>query len=443
MATNGLVCIFSYFHLSVSKLFSFQFCILICRGTGCNTIDIRYLVVDNISLLFRIKSFTLPRLWYWCRYNDDCIFGWNRHKHCVRNENSILFLFFFLFINYLKMKFIKRNYFHNFSMALILHGDGICCFKHVRHHHNHNCHSHSTHKDETYHNNNRTKFEYKPLLNESTDKRNGKKALKHNCLHRSPDRSRSNSLSHTITYANSNCSGSNDMIRRNSHGTPTSNSIKMNGFHNDLPSNDYLDIDLKDDKTPIAKDLIATHNCITNGSTICPIHHYVHRDSSEHTPIGSSESEDLHDNYCSRNSFSMVHSYHLQTSNHSHDFASKNINIQAAVIHVLGDFIQSIGVFISAIVIKNYVSSIFIGPFLNFVHNYSGLPNSIYFQPNAKVADPLCTFVFSIIVMMTTCTIMKDSIGIILEAVPNSINSDRLSEDLNCIDGVKYEFTGP
>lgn len=262
-------------------------------------------------------------------------------------------------------------------MAIILHGDGICCFKHVRHHHNHNCHSHSTHKDETYHNNNRTKFEYKPLLNESSDKLNGKKVPKsmpssllncknkhkHNLLHRSPDRSRTNSLSHTISYANGNTSGSSDMIRRNSHGTPTPNSIKMNGFHHDLPSNDHLDIDLKDDRVPIAKDLITIRDCITNGSTICPIHHYVHRDSSEHTPIGSSESEDIHDNQCRRNSFSMAHSHHSPASNHSHDFASKNINIQAAVIHVLGDFIQSIGVFISAIIIKNYVSSLFDGPF--------------------------------------------------------------------------------
>lgn len=41
------------------------------------------------------------------------------------------------------------------------------------------------------------------------------------------------------------------------------------------------------------------------------------------------------------------------------EFSKKNINIQAAVIHVLGDFIQSIGVFVAAIVIKIYVSFVF------------------------------------------------------------------------------------
>lgn len=36
---------------------------------------------------------------------------------------------------------------------------------------------------------------------------------------------------------------------------------------------------------------------------------------------------------------------------------SHNINMRAAVIHVLGDFIQSVGVFVAALIIKFYVSS--------------------------------------------------------------------------------------
>lgn len=38
------------------------------------------------------------------------------------------------------------------------------------------------------------------------------------------------------------------------------------------------------------------------------------------------------------------------------DCKSENINVQAAFLHVLGDFIQSIGVIVAAIVIKIYVS---------------------------------------------------------------------------------------
>lgn len=47
-------------------------------------------------------------------------------------------------------------------------------------------------------------------------------------------------------------------------------------------------------------------------------------------------------------------------SNESINETKQNINIRAAVIHVIGDFIQSIGVFIAAIVIKIYVSNYFI-----------------------------------------------------------------------------------
>jgi len=45
-------------------------------------------------------------------------------------------------------------------------------------------------------------------------------------------------------------------------------------------------------------------------------------------------------------------------SGHSHEQASKqstspkNINVKAAIIHVIGDFVQSIGVLIAAILIK-------------------------------------------------------------------------------------------
>lgn len=62
----------------------------------------------------------------------------------------------------------------------------------------------------------------------------------------------------------------------------------------------------------------------------------------------------------------------------------ENINVRAAFIHVLGDVLQSIGVFCAAII--------------------------IYFKPNWQLADPICTFIFSVIVLCTTITIMKDAL---------------------------------
>lgn len=63
---------------------------------------------------------------------------------------------------------------------------------------------------------------------------------------------------------------------------------------------------------------------------------------------------------------------------------TENINVRAAFIHVVGDVLQSIGVFCAAII--------------------------IYFVPTWQLADPICTFIFSIIVLWTTITILKDAV---------------------------------
>ncbi|KAL5289390.1 hypothetical protein ACFFRR_009495 [Megaselia abdita] len=88
-----------------------------------------------------------------------------------------------------------------------------------------------------------------------------------------------------------------------------------------------------------------------------------------------------------------------------------NINIRAAIIHVFGDFIQSVGVFLASIV--------------------------IYCFPSAKLADPLCTVIFSVIVFFTTIRIFKESMDIILDAVPKSVPLETLQSDLEHIEGVK------
>lgn len=74
------------------------------------------------------------------------------------------------------------------------------------------------------------------------------------------------------------------------------------------------------------------------------------------------------------------HSHGSILSQHSHE----NINVRAAFIHVLGDVLQSIGVFCAALV--------------------------IYFRPSWQLADPICTFIFSIIVLFTTLNILKDAV---------------------------------
>lgn len=94
-----------------------------------------------------------------------------------------------------------------------------------------------------------------------------------------------------------------------------------------------------------------------------------------------------------------------------HQHEDENLNVRAAIIHVIGDFIQSIGVLLAAIVIK--------------------------FAPNLKVFDPICTFLFSIIVLVTTVRIFRDSMRILMDAVPVNISIEKLRTELGCIHGVK------
>lgn len=94
------------------------------------------------------------------------------------------------------------------------------------------------------------------------------------------------------------------------------------------------------------------------------------------------------------------HSHSSKDESHSHSSISSkqeghshvkqtNMNIRAAIIHVIGDLVQSIGVFIAALV--------------------------IYFKPEWSIIDPICTFLFSILVLLTTIKIMNDALLVIIE----------------------------
>ncbi|KAM3724509.1 Zinc transporter ttm-1 [Dirofilaria immitis] len=99
---------------------------------------------------------------------------------------------------------------------------------------------------------------------------------------------------------------------------------------------------------------------------------------------------------------------------HSHDIGHNhnhtNVNVRAAFIHVLGDFIQSIGVLTAAIIIK---------------------------ITGWKLADPLCTFLFSVIVLITSVTVIRDIFFILMEGTPAHINYGNLQSDLLNISGVR------
>ncbi|NXT92877.1 ZNT8 protein, partial [Anhinga rufa] len=66
-----------------------------------------------------------------------------------------------------------------------------------------------------------------------------------------------------------------------------------------------------------------------------------------------------------------------------------NASLRAAFVHAIGDLFQSISVLISALI--------------------------IFFKPEYKIADPICTFVFSIFVLATTITILRDILIVLME----------------------------
>ncbi|XP_050314020.1 zinc transporter 2-like [Anthonomus grandis grandis] len=97
---------------------------------------------------------------------------------------------------------------------------------------------------------------------------------------------------------------------------------------------------------------------------------------------------------------------------HSHDKSSKqNINVRAAFIHVIGDFLQSAGVLVAAI--------------------------AIYFKPQWVIVDPIMTFVFSVFVLITTFAIIKDALMVLMEALPKGIDFEDVMKILTNIEGVK------
>ncbi|CAG2116337.1 unnamed protein product [Medioppia subpectinata] len=107
---------------------------------------------------------------------------------------------------------------------------------------------------------------------------------------------------------------------------------------------------------------------------------------------------------------------HSDNHNHSHNSGdvekqkATNINVRAAFIHVLGDFFQSLGVLVAALV--------------------------IYFLPDWGIVDPICTFLFSILVLITTFNIIKDVLNVLMEGKPRGVDFLEVQNTLFNIPGV-------
>ncbi|XP_067874439.1 zinc transporter 4 [Heterodontus francisci] len=93
---------------------------------------------------------------------------------------------------------------------------------------------------------------------------------------------------------------------------------------------------------------------------------------------------------------------------HSHKTGS--LAVRAAFIHALGDLVQSVGVLVAAYIIR--------------------------FKPEYKIADPICTYIFSFLVLCTTFQILRDTSLIFLEGTPRHLNVQQIRDALLKIEDV-------
>ena len=60
-----------------------------------------------------------------------------------------------------------------------------------------------------------------------------------------------------------------------------------------------------------------------------------------------------------------------------------------------------------------------------------------YFQDKCKIADPICTFIFSALVVITTFTVMWTALRVLMEGTPPDVSYSEVKKDLESIQGVR------
>ncbi|KAL2612102.1 hypothetical protein R1flu_023794 [Riccia fluitans] len=90
--------------------------------------------------------------------------------------------------------------------------------------------------------------------------------------------------------------------------------------------------------------------------------------------------------------------------------SSQNLNLRGAYLHVVGDLIQSVGVLITGII--------------------------IWVKPEWQFIDPLCSFLFSVVVLSTTVRMVRDVLSVLMESTPGDVDVAAVETGLLAIQGV-------
>lgn len=141
----------------------------------------------------------------------------------------------------------------------------------------------------------------------------------------------------------------------------------------------------------------------SHGLTVSSHHHHHHHrqdERSKHEPDDHAHEGHSEHDHCEE--------YHgeplLDKPEDQHKPKRRNINVQGAYLHVLGDSIQSIGVMIGG--------------------------GIIWYKPQWKIVDLICTLVFSVIVLGTTIKMLRSILEVLMESTPREIDATKLERGL-------------
>nr|XP_057912016.1 proton-coupled zinc antiporter SLC30A2-like [Doryrhamphus excisus] len=108
----------------------------------------------------------------------------------------------------------------------------------------------------------------------------------------------------------------------------------------------------------------------------------------------------------------MVVILHQSGVSHSHAFSAAhgNASVKAAFIHAVGDLVQSVGVLLTAAVIRLW--------------------------PECQAADPVCTLLFSVLVMWSTLPAARDVFRVLMDGAPPNVCYASVRDVLLSVPGV-------
>jgi zinc transporter 2 len=88
----------------------------------------------------------------------------------------------------------------------------------------------------------------------------------------------------------------------------------------------------------------------------------------------------------------------------------RNVNLNAAYIHVLADLAQSAVVLLAGLI--------------------------IWWKPTWQLADPICTLIFSVMVCYSTMGVIRSSLSVLLEEVPPGVDWNEIFDSISAVKGV-------